>query len=99
MTVDTLIERRTEDKILRMSEPLVMSKEEWLERGGVYHGTLSDATRSNYYSAWRCSLLKQPVTPDELANAKDFAMFKGCHMKHILPGRKKPCIPVFYREV
>lgn len=99
MKVDTLIKHRTEDKILRMSEPLVMSRTVWLERGGVYRGTISEAAKQNYFTAWKCERLGQPVTADELANAKDFAMFKGCYMENCLPDRTRPCIPVFYREV
>lgn len=99
MKVDTLIKHRTEAKILRMSEPLVMSRASWIERGGIYHGSISEAAKQNYFTAWKCERLKQPVTADEFANVKDFAMFKGCYMENILPDGTRPCIPVFYREV
>ena len=99
MKVETLIKHRTENKILRMSEPLVMSRKEWLEKGGVYRGSLSEAAKQNYFTAWKCERLGQPVTADELAAAKDFAMFKGCYMENILPDGTRPCIPVFHREV
>lgn len=99
MKVETTIRHRTEAKILRMAEPLVMSKKEWLEKGGVYHGTLSEAAKQNYFTAWKCEQLEQPVTADELKTVKDFAMFKGCYMENILPDGTRPCIPVFYRQV
>lgn len=99
MRVETTIRHRTEAKVLRMSEPFVMSKKEWLEKGGVYRGAISAAAKENYFTAWKCEQLKQPVTADELAQAKDFAMFRGCYMEHILSDGTRPCIPVFYREV
>lgn len=99
MTVETKIRHRTEAKILRMSEPLVMSKAEWVSIGGIYRGCISEAAKLNYFTAWKCEQMKQPITADELANAKDFAMFKGCYMEDILPDGTRPCVPVFYRKV
>lgn len=99
MKVETVIRHRTEAKILRMSEPLVMSRTSWIERGGIYHGSITEAAKQNYFTAWKCERLKQPITAEELAAAKDFAMFKGCYMENILPDGTRPCIPVFYREV
>lgn len=99
MKAETTIRHRTEAKILRMSEPLILNKASWLKKGGIYRGSISEAAKQNYFTAWKCERLKQPVTADEFASAKDFAMFKGCYMENILPDGTRPCIPVFYRQV
>lgn len=99
MTVETKIRHRTEAKILRMSEPLVMNKAAWLEKGGTYRGSITEAAKQSSFTAWKCERLKQPVTADEFASAKDFAMFKGCYMENALPDGTRPCVPVFHREV
>ncbi len=98
MKVETLIAYRLEAKILRMSEPLVLSRAEWFEKGGIYRGPLSVAAKKHFYSAWKCEKIGQPVSQEEFAAAKDFAMFKVCYMENLLPDCTRPCIPVFYRE-
>lgn len=98
MSIDTIIKHRTEKKEIRMSGELVMTKEEWLNRGGTYRGSIGTAARAGYYTVHSCELMKQPVTAEELANCKDFAMYKGCYMENCLKGGKRPCLPVFFRE-
>lgn len=97
----SLVRERTEAKELKMSQPLVMTREEWLERGGVYHGTLGEASNNDYYTARVCENLQQAVTDEEMKLCKDFAMFQTCYADNCLgakPNRKRPCLPVFYRQ-
>jgi len=99
MKVETMIRHRTEDKIIKMSQPLVFNKDTWLERGGKYRGSLSEAASQGFFTSWKCEKLGLPVSPEEFENAKDFAMFKSCYMENILSDGKRPCLPVFYRKI
>ena len=98
MSVNTIIRRKTEEKELRLSGELVMTKEQWLARGGIYRGTLTQAAKDGYYTVRKCEKLKQPVTDNEFKNCNDFAIFQGCYMDYCI-GRKRPCLPVFYRVI
>lgn len=93
----TLIRRRTQEKELRLSGELVMTKEEWVERGGTYRGTLGQAAQLGFYTIRACEKLGQPVTETEKVNCKDFAMYSNCYMEYCI-GHKRPCLPVFFRE-
>lgn len=102
MRAQTTIRHRTEAKELRMAGNLVMSKEEWLERGGSCRGTLGQAHKSSWLTPRGCERVGQPVTKEEMANAKDFCIYADCYMEHCLvrDGRNvRPCLPVFFREV
>lgn len=101
MTVGTLIDHRTEAKELRMAGDLVMSKDEWLERGGQCRGTLGQAHKAGWLTPRSCERIGQPVTPEELANAKDFCIYAACHMESCLVRNGhnvRPCLPVFFRD-
>ncbi len=96
MRVETLIRHRTEEKEIRLSGELSMTKAEWEERGGVYHGSLGTAAKQGWYTVRNCELKGVPVTETEFKNCKDFAMFKDCYTENCIKG-KRPCLPVFYR--
>lgn len=93
------VRERTEAKELRLSQPFVMSKEEWLQRGGEYRGTLGQAMQQGYYTVRCCERMGQPVSKTEFEAAKDFAMFMNCYMANCLPGGKRPYLPVFWRQL
>ncbi|MFI3205607.1 MAG: hypothetical protein R3Y33_00020 [Clostridia bacterium] len=77
--MSAIIRERTEAKEFRMSKPLVMTKDQWLERGGVYHGSLGEASRQNYFTARCCEKMGKPVTDEEFAKCIHFAMFRDCY--------------------
>lgn len=98
MRVETLIMHRTREKEIRLSGDLVMSKAAWERRGGIYHGCVSDAAKSGWYTVRRCELMKQPVSADELAACNDFAMYMMSDECIKENGKSvRPCLPVFYR--
>ena len=102
MSIDTIIAHRTQKKEIRLSGDLVMTREEWEKRGGIYHGTISQARKEGYCTVRCCELLGEPVTDEELKECKDFAMYKGVYAEYMIcidTGKKVcPCLPVFYRE-
>lgn len=97
------IKRRTavERAEIELSGNLVMSKSEWLARGGISHGTKSQAYNSGWFTVRWCEILGQPVTEDEFANVKDFCIYVGCYQKYFVKHngiKQLPCLPVFFRE-
>lgn len=96
MRVETLIKHRTQEKEIRLSGELVMTKLAWEQRGGIYHGSLGTAAKSGWYTVRVCALKGVPVTEEEFKNCKDFAMFKDCYMENCI-NRRRPCLPAFYR--
>lgn len=102
MRVETLIRHRTQEKEIRLSGELVMTREAWEQHGAVYHGSLGTAAKEGWYTVRNCELMGVPVTEDELQSCKDFAMFKDCYDEHCLKnsaGKKvRPCLPVFRRS-
>ena len=44
------IAQKTADLDIKMSGTLVMTSEEWTERGGVNHGAVGQAVRSGWYT-------------------------------------------------
>lgn len=101
MSVETIIRHRTQEKEIRLSGDLVMSKTTWEQCGGTYRGSLGTAARNSYYTVRSCELMKQPVSAEEFAACKDFAMFKDCYQEYCIKENGKdvrPCLPVFYRE-
>ncbi len=102
MRAETTIRHRTEAKELRMAGNLVMSKEEWLERGGICRGTLGQAHKSGWLTPRGCERAGKPVTEEEMASVKDFCIYASCYMENCLEknGRNvRPCLLVFFREV
>lgn len=105
MSVETIIKHRTQEKEIRLSGELVMTKEQWEKRGGVYRGSLGTAAKSGWYTIRSCELMGEPITEDELKNCNDFAMFKDCYQDYCIRvdngtfrGKYvRPCLPVFYR--
>ena len=101
MSVDTIIEHRTQSKEIRLSGELCMTREQWQKKGGIYHGTISQASKEGYYTVRRCELMGEPVSSDEFQRCKDYAMFKGVYVENMIqitPSVKVcPCLPVFYR--
>lgn len=100
-SVERIIADRTAEKDIRMSGSLVMTKEEWMGRGGEYRGSVWEANSSGYYTVRQCENMAQPVRSEELDSARDFAMIRGiCGVYIMRDGRqRRPCIPVFYREI
>ncbi len=101
MRVETLIRHRTQEKEIRLSGELVMTKEAWEQRGGIYHDSLGDAAKEGWYTVRNCEIMGVPVTDEEFQNCKNFAMFKDCYAENLLviDGKNRvPCLPVFYRD-
>ena len=97
------IRERTEDKELLLSGNLVMTKEAWEQRGGIYHGWLGHAARKeSFFTVRECERMGFPVSDEEFKNCKDFAMFGDCYAYNCIEvgkGKKvRPCLPVFYRD-
>ncbi len=102
MKVRNTITLLTEEKELKKAGNLVMSKEEWVERGGTCRGTFGQALKAGWLTPRGCERVGQPVTDEEMAGAKDFCILAACYMEHCLErnGLKvRPCLPVFFREV
>ncbi len=100
MSLDTIIRRRTQEKELRLAGSLVMTRTEWEEQGGIYRGGLGKAAEQGYYTIRECEKMGQPVTADELSQAKDFAMCKMFYTDYLIKKDGKnhpPCVPVFFR--
>lgn len=57
-------------------------KEEWLNHGGTCRGTLGQVHKSGWLISRGCERVGQPVTDEEMANAKDFCIFVDCYMEH-----------------
>lgn len=93
MRVETLIRHRTQEKEIRLSRELAMSREAWEQRGGIYHGWTGAAAKEGWYTVRNCELMGLPVTDEEFQSCKDFAYFGDSYMEY---GR--PCLPVFYRD-
>lgn len=95
------VEWRTTVKDVKMSGFLVMTKEEWLERGGEYRGSIGAANKADYFTVRQCENMKQPVGLEELDAARDFAMIKCTGGYFLLRNgvQRCPCIPVFYRKI
>ena len=101
MRVPTLIRHRTQEKEIRLSGELVMTKEAWEQRGGFYHDSLDNAAKEGWYTVRNCELIGLPVSDEEFQNCKDFAMFKDCYAENliVIDGKNRaPCLPVFYRD-
>ncbi len=101
MRVETLIRHRTQEKEIRLSGELVMTKEAWEQRGGIYHDSLGNAAKEGWYTVRNCEIMGVPVTDEEFQNCKNFAMFKDCYAENLLviDGKNRvPCLPVFYRD-
>ena len=101
MRVGTLIKHRTQEKEIRLSKELVMTKAAWEARGGIYHDTVGRATKNGWYTVRVCERMGLPATDEEFQNCKDFAMFAACYAENFIveDGKQKvPCLPVFYRD-
>lgn len=98
MSIETIIAHRTRKKEIRLSGELCLTRTQWEERGGIYHGSLKQASKEGYFTVRGCEILKQPVTTEEFLNCKDFAMFKSSDIYLYENGNRVcPCLPVFYR--
>ena len=102
MRVETLIRHRTQEKEIRLSGKLVMTREAWEQRGAGYHGSIGNAAKESWYTVRNCEIMGVPVTDEELQSCKDFAMYKDCYDEYCLKnsaGKKvRPCLPVFYAD-
>lgn len=101
MRVPTLIIHRTQEKEVRLSGELAMTKDAWEQRGGVYRGSVGNAAQESWYTVRKCELMGLPVTETEFKNCKDFAMLQSCYSENyiLVDGKQKvPCLPVFYRD-
>ena len=95
------IRERTEAKELRLAGDLAMTRSQWVLRGGICRGTISEAAQAGYYMMRACENMCKPVLGEERRAAKSFAVFKSCYAHNCIKvGDKKvrPCLPVFYRE-
>ena len=96
------IRQLTEAKEFRMSQPYVMTKDEYIAKGCICVGTLTLAAANGYYTARACEKMGQPVTAKEWENITHFAIFINCHISNCFrcdDGTvERPCLPVFYRN-
>ena len=79
MRVETLIRHRTQEKEIRLSGELVMTRETWEQRGAVYHGSIGNAAKESWFTVRNCELMGVPITDEEFQSCKDFAMYKDCY--------------------
>lgn len=61
MRVGTLIKHRTQEKEIRLSKELVMTKAAWEARGGIYHDTVGRATKNGWYTVRVCEQMGLPA--------------------------------------
>ncbi|MBP1578097.1 MAG: hypothetical protein J6C75_06410 [Oscillospiraceae bacterium] len=96
------IRQLTEAKELRMSQPYVLTKEEFTAKGCTCVGTLGSAARSGFLTARACEKIGQPVTAEERDNISHFAIFANCYQANCIRladgTAVRPCLPVFYRK-
>ena len=101
MSIDTIIAHRTQAKEIRLSGELCLTREQWQKKGGIYHGTISQASKEGYYTVRRCELMGEHVSSDEFQRCKDYAMYKGVYVENMIQVSSSekvcPCLPVFYR--
>lgn len=98
--LDTIIRDRTVAKDISMSGKLVLSKDEWLARGGFYCGSIGRAAKKGLFTVRQCEKMGKPVNAEEFASCRNFAMIKDCDVCYCLnrnDKRVRPCVPVFYR--
>ena len=100
MSAETVIRFRQEKKEIRLSGDLCMTKDEWLATGATYHGTVGKAAQDGWYTVRACEKMGQPVSDEEFAKCKDFAMLM-CYTANMIYDKhfvqRCPCLPVFYR--
>ena len=91
MSLDTLIRRRTQAKELLLAGNLAMTKNEWLEKDGIYRGTLGEAKQQRYFTIRVCEKMGQAVSAEELQQAKDFALCKSYYSEYLIKkdGRRR----------
>ena len=102
MSLNTIIRHRTQEKELQLAGNLAMTKNEWLEKGGIYRGTLGESKQQDYYTIRMCEKMGQSVSAEELQQAKDFAMCKSYYAEYLIEKDGKryvPCVPVFFRKI
>ena len=100
MSLHTTIRQRAEALELKMSRGYVMSRKQVERKGYTYLGSIATAADEWYYTARACKRMGKPVSGDEFAHVKCFAMFKSCYQDNCLheDGKSiRPCLPVFYR--
>lgn len=87
-------------KEIEMSGALVMTREQWEQRGGTYQGGVLEASQKGYLTVKACKKLGQPVSAEEMESCQNYAMFKGCYMEFCIgdKGRTRPYLPVFFRN-
>ena len=102
MSVESIIKHRTQAKEIRLSGKLVMTKAAWLALGGIYQGTIGQASQKGYYTVRMCEKLGKPVSNEEMQNCKNFALFQDCYTQYMIYDSefvlRCPCLPVFLRQ-
>ena len=99
-SLEKILRERTAAKDIRMSGELVLSKVEWMARGGFYCGSIGRAAKSGLFTVRECERIGKPVTEEEFAACRHFAMVMNCETNLCLirdGNRVRPCVPVFYR--
>ena len=103
MSVDIMIQNRTEQKELRMNEGYILRKSDVVEKDWKYFQSLWCAKQEGFYSIRECEKFGQPVTEEELQEIPAYAMCRSFRTENLpydgnTHKRYCPCIPVFYRE-
>lgn len=96
------IRRNTAEKELRLAQGHVFTRREYEARGAQYMGTVGEAAKLGYYTPAGCNRLNKPVTEAELEDVRYCAMYKDCFVDQTIledGRRKRPCLPVFKREI
>ena len=90
MSGGNTIRRRTLSKELGLSQGYVKTKEEYESQNVKYMGSVGAAAKQGYFTIAACERKGVPVSQDELQNIRYFTDETG--------SKRRPCIPVFYRE-
>ena len=95
------IRRSWEEKELQLAQGCIKTKEEYEAAGAAFMGSLGQAAKANYLTPAACQRRGRPVTAEEMENIRHFAVFANCYtdLCIVVNGqRKRPCLPVFFRE-
>ena len=96
----TSIRRLESEKELRLAAGYVKTRDEYEAQGAMFMGTLGMAEKFGYLTPADCERLGCPVSEQEFANIKNFAMFVTCYKDQCIERDGqiyRPCLPVFYR--
>ena len=86
MSGGNTIRRRTLSKELRLSQGYVKTKEEYESQNVKYMGSVGAAAKQGYFTIAACERKGVPVSQEDQCITDETG------------SKRRPCIPVFYRE-